>query len=400
MFSNNDKISPRQIKRLLIFDLFGAGSLLLPSRLAESGGGSGMWSICFGLILAVCYLWMLQICCGRMKQDYMAYLQSGWGSLAARFMYICYGLVSLFVSGWAAKLLADLVCNELLDDREFPVALLLILLLALYGGAAGLESRARIYEIMYWVLAVPFVIMLLLCVRQVQTVRWFPLLPVTSGTGWSRGGIVWGSIQCFAVFLPLTFLLFLKSHEQDESRTGRSAVSALLISGGAVAAVYMVLTGIFGSGALVREAYPVITLMGMVRILGDFVKRLDAVMIGVWFFTLDALIAATLYYSVTIAIRALAGKAAQPAPGGSRGADRSVRIRKYWFGGMTAAVYGIAYGFHLEPRMEQLASKVFYMAGLPFLVLVPLFSNMICRVRRRKHNPSDTGQGASRNNQQ
>ena len=67
------------------------------------------------------------------------------------------------------------MCESLLDSREFPVALLIVLLLALYGGIAGLEARARVYEILFWVLVIPLLVMLALCVRQVQAIQWFPI---------------------------------------------------------------------------------------------------------------------------------------------------------------------------------------------------------------------------------
>ncbi len=374
MFSNNDKISPRQIKRLLIFHLFGVGSLLLPARLAKTGGTAGLWSVFLGMALAAVYLWMLQISCGRMKQDYFFYLQNGWGSLAARIFYICYALVSVFVSGWAVKLLAELVCDHLLEDGEFKTALFLVILLVLYGGIAGMEARARIYEILFWVLAVPLVIMLVLCFRQVQVIRWFPMMPEPAFGSGGWNGLWQGAVQCFMSFLPLTFLLFLKSHEQEEKKTGHVAFLALFVSGGAVAAIYLILLGIFGSRALSQEHYPIITLMGMVKIPGDFVKRLDAVMISVWFFTLYALIAATLYYGAVIARRGLA----------KDGSDWKEKCGGRWFWAMTALLYAISYAFYQYPQLEQFAGRAFYLAGVPFLVLVPLLSLMICRKQAPK----------------
>ena len=171
MFSSNDKISSRQIKRLLIFDLFGAGSLLLPSQLAKSGNGIGIWSILAGMVFAGVYLWLLHTCSSRTATDYMDYLKTGWGNFLARLLYLCYAVISIFTCAWAAKLLSELVCDSLLDGREFVSALFVILLLAFYGASAGMEARARVYELLFWVLIIPLVVMLLLCIRQVQVIQ-------------------------------------------------------------------------------------------------------------------------------------------------------------------------------------------------------------------------------------
>lgn len=406
MFSSNDKISSRQIKRLLVFDMFGAGSLLLPSQLAMSGNGIGIWSILAGIFFAGAYLWMLRICASRTPSDYLNYLKTGWGNILSRLCYLCYALISIAACAWAAKILTQVVCDSLLDSVDFGTALFVIMLLAYYGASAGVEARARVYEILFWVLVIPLVVMLLLCVRQVQVIQWFPLLGEQDAISWSWFFI--GTWRCFATFLPLTFLLFLLPHVQDKRKSQRAAGWAVLLNGLALVCVYLVLLGIFGSGALAKEQYPVITLMGMVKIPGEFLKRLDAVMVGGWFFTLYALIGSALFYGVVIARRALTGgedgqqkadaheqNVAGTASGrsgpqkteraaGPQDQGQSAGVRVYWQGSniwfllAAAAAYGIAYAFHLWPQIQVQAVEVFYLVCVPFAVLIPVISLFIC----------------------
>lgn len=380
MFSNNDKISPRQIKRLLIFDLFGASSLMLPAQLAKAGG-IGLWSILAGMIIAGLYLWLLLFLSAKVRQDYFTYLQESFGRLLARLLYVGYAIVCFFVCAWAAKLLAELACSTLLKDQEYPVALFLVILLAFYGGIVGLEARARVYEVLFWVLAAPLLLMLLFCIRQVQPVQWFPLFKQygqdSLGSFWS------GAWQCFAAFLPLTFLLFLLPHVQRKKKSGRSIAMALMISGVVLAAVYLILLGIFGGKALAAEKYPVITLMGMVKIPGDFIKRMDAVMVSVWFFTLYALIAASFYYSVSLVYQALA---AQPDSGQGRAIleKQSMRTKCLWFFAAAVFVYLSAYYFHQAIHVQDRLGELFYLVGTPFAVVIPLLALVLSWVRRKK----------------
>ncbi len=444
MFSSNDKISSRQIKRLLVFDIFGAGSLLLPSQLAMSENGIGIFSILAGTFFAGAYLWLLRICASRTESDYLNYLKTGWGNILARLCYLGYALISIITCAWAAKILTQLVCDSLLDSVDFAAALFVIMLLAYYGASAGIEARARVYEILFWVLVIPLLIMLALCVRQVQVIQWFPLLGEQDVISWSWFFI--GTWRCFAAFLPLTFLLFLLPHVQDKRKSQRAAGWAVLLIGAALLLVYLVLLGIFGSGALAKEQYPVITLMGMVKIPGEFLKRLDAVMVGGWFFTLYALIGSALFYGVVIARRALTGDdrhrqeaagtygqetagtygrqeagtygrqeagtygrqetgtfrqqeagaetagsagtkktagdtAGQPDNGQSAGGRAYWQGSNIWFLIAAAASYGIAYAFHLWPQMQAQAVKVFYLGCVPFAVVVPVISLFLCSKR-------------------
>lgn len=54
--------------------------------------------------------------------------------------------------------------------------------------------------------------------------------------------------------------------------------------------MYMILLGNFGDRALGTMQYPAVILMSNIHLRGGFVKRLDAFMIAIWFFTLFALV--------------------------------------------------------------------------------------------------------------
>lgn len=147
--------------------------------------------------------------------------------------------------------------------------------------------------------------------------------------------------------------------------------------------MYLILLGIFGSGALAAEKYPAVTLMGMVKIPGDFVKRLDAVMVGVWFFTLYALIGSSLYYGTDTA-RSLFGKRNEQGRESLRAGKAYEKGKKRWFVAVTAAVYGIAYGFHIWPDVQTVMYEIFYLAGIPFLVIVPAGALILNKVRKQR----------------
>ena len=48
MFSNNNRISTRQVFRLFVFDFVGESTLILPSQLAAFAGNDGLASIVLG----------------------------------------------------------------------------------------------------------------------------------------------------------------------------------------------------------------------------------------------------------------------------------------------------------------------------------------------------------------
>ena len=74
MFSNNNRISTRQVFRLFVFDFVGESTLILPSQLAAFAGNDGLASIVLGGIMGSLYLWYLAYVLKKMETDLVTYM--------------------------------------------------------------------------------------------------------------------------------------------------------------------------------------------------------------------------------------------------------------------------------------------------------------------------------------
>ena len=79
--------------------------------------------------------------------------------------------------------------------------------------------------------------------------------------------------------------------------------------------------------------YPAITLMSSIHLRGSFLKRLDAFMIAIWFFTLFALVTVFLFYAQEL-VQKLRKKDTH---------------KKWYLCGVMAAVFGVAEMLHQKP---------------------------------------------------
>ena len=152
MFSNNKKISGRQAFRLLTYDFMGPGTLLVPTVLSGLAGRDGIFSIFAGLAAALLYLWLLGRVMKDMDVEYPLYLERKLGKLCGRFVLGGYLLYFTLLAGYTAYLFSGIVLKNLLREESFFLVLALILLLTAYGIRGGIESRARVYEILFWFL--------------------------------------------------------------------------------------------------------------------------------------------------------------------------------------------------------------------------------------------------------
>lgn len=190
MQMQNGKISLRQYKRLLFFDMVGLGLVILPDLLARHAERAGGCSIFLGALLASLYGGLLLACMRGGVRD------RSW-------LYLPYGIYLLFVGAFGLYLLADLVHTFLLPEESFLLLTVLILLLVLYSRRAGLEGRGRTFEVLFWPMLLLLIILLALGASSLRGMNLFPLQLSKKGfafLGWYPAFLVFSSCQ-FVFFM-------------------------------------------------------------------------------------------------------------------------------------------------------------------------------------------------------
>ena len=364
MFSENNKISDRQVFRLLTYDFLGIGTLLLPTMLANTAGRDGIFCILAGLILAFLYLKILQYLMQNTEKSYPDYLKKCCGKVIGYLLWCGYFLYFMLMASYTAYLFSTLMLNGLVENISFYLVLMLILIVAFYGMAGGIEGRARVYEMLFWFLMIPLFLMLLAACREVKTAYWSPVF----STGFKE--VFRGSYYVFFCYSIVTLVLFLKEYVTDSEKYRKAAGKAVWFSGGVFAAVYLVLVGLFGADALAQMKFPAVTMMSRVQITGGFLKRTDAFMFGIWFFTLYALLNSMVFYSGN-----LVAKAIRDCGGYLEGKKRML---PYVI--LLLLVYGVAVLFYRNQQILDSVTLLLWKIGTPFVTGVPV---LLCLAGRK-----------------
>ena len=84
MFSSNEKISGRQAFRLLVFDLLGLGTLLIPAAVAGFCGRDGIFCIIVGTVLGLLFLRLLVYAVGDMQGSFAEYTEKMCGTFTVQ----------------------------------------------------------------------------------------------------------------------------------------------------------------------------------------------------------------------------------------------------------------------------------------------------------------------------
>lgn len=357
MFIKNNQISGRQTARLFAFDLMGYSALLVPGILAQSVGNDGLFSILLGGMAGFCYLSILQSVRDRMQGGYADSFCKYFGNIIGNGCKVLYLVYFLLLAGRVACVFAELVVKELIEER-FSLVLFLLMVLVYYGVSGGIEGRARVYEILFWILMIPLFIMILLALPAVDVDYWIPIGTV------SFGELIKGAYQVF-LCVPILFLLpFFEEFVNVKGQVYRCGKRALVWTFGILVVLYLILLGMFGKEALATLDYPVVTMMSRIQMKGGFFKRADALMFGIWFFTLFALLNSCVFF-------------------GGRLWKQTKKMCSIWLFLEVLTVYVLAYAFHYSDGFTLFFEKFFAYVGTPFVIAVPILSGFATGWGRR-----------------
>lgn len=365
MFSENNQISGRQVFRLLTYDFLGMGTLLLPTMLADTAGRDGIFCILAGILSTFLYLKLLRYLLKGMKTSYPDFLKQKCGKICGYVLWGGYFLYFILMASYTAYLFSSLMLNGLVENISFYLVLLLILLLAFYGMAGGIEGRARVYEMLFWFLMIPLFLMLFAACREVKPAYWSPVF-VADGKE-----VLSGSYYVLFCYSMVSIVLFLKEYVADRRKCVGAAEKAVWFSGGVFAVLYLILIGLFGVEALAQMKFPAVTMMSRVQVTGGFLKRTDAFMFSIWFFTLYAMLNSMVFYSGN-----LAAKVIRDCGGYLEGKKRML---PYLI--LLLLVYGVTVLFYRNQQFLDCVTFLLWKIGTPFVVGVPV---LLCLTGERK----------------
>ena len=351
--------------RLLTYDFLGMGTLLLPTMLADTAGRDGIFCILAGILSTFLYLKLLRYLLKGMKTSYPDFLKQKCGKVCGYVLWGGYFLYFILMASYTAYLFSTLMLNGLVENVSFYLVLMLILLLAFYGMAGGIEGRARVYEILFWFLMIPLFLMLFAACREVKPAYWSPVF-VADGKE-----VLSGSYYVLFCYSMVSIVLFLKEYVADRRKCVGAAEKAVWFSGGVFAVLYLILIGLFGVEALAQMKFPAVTMMSRVQVTGGFLKRTDAFMFSIWFFTLYAMLNSMVFYSGN-----LAAKVIRDCGGYLEGKKRML---PYLI--LLLLVYGVTVLFYRNQQFLDCVTFLLWKIGTPFVVGVPI---LLCLTGERK----------------
>ncbi|MCM1158046.1 MAG: spore germination protein [Bacteroidales bacterium] len=326
MFSCNGKISEKQMRRMLVLPAFAGCIFVLPYLSARFFGVSVLPGLLvfFGLacIYVTCIYGLGAGYAGRRTGtgQLRAEEEEGFAGVMSRKGVYGKCLLVLQLLRLLVRLAFYLILSiEVLGEAQVPFmqgkendnavnlfVLLPLLLVALYGANRGIEKQGRLYEMIFWVLFIPFIIVVLFGLGEVDYSVFVPELKM------SPGKIILCGYGLLTFILPVENYLYLRpclrrsriiAEDTGEEKLRRKK-NKVWVSYGAVlfvialaAVISLFLLGIYGIRGAAGEEMVTIAIMRYIRLPFGVLERFDVLM--VWFFMTGCfvMICSTLYYA-------------------------------------------------------------------------------------------------------
>ena len=168
-----------------------------------------------------------------------------------------------------------------------------MMLVLIYGSTKGIEVRARLSEILFYLILIPIILIGLFSIPEGDIFR----LLAFSET--SVSGIVEGILVTWVLMAPVEWMLYIAPENPNE-KPFRVFAWALGIGGGLAALIYALCVTVMTVEGMAGERWPTVILMQIVRIPGGFLSRQDGLMLSFWIFAMFISLSGALSHTVEL----------------------------------------------------------------------------------------------------
>ncbi len=299
--NNEEKITSKQLRAIIISILIGIGVLTLPRSVTEAAGSDG-WLLVLvgGVIVIITSIVITKL--GLMFPDktIVEYAKDIMGKPLG-IMFSLGLFAHLIISCiFQARILAEVTKQFLLDRTPTEVIVVTILLACAYPIRQDIATLGRMSEMMVPVFIVPSLLFLLPGIPKMDLTNLLPIMrtpPLKFIAG--LGTIVTSYLGFETLFL---FQPMLKRPEE----TGKAMVFSLGVVTLIYTLVVVVAISLFGEIQIQRLMWPSFSIYRIVEVPGAFLENVYGVVMAVWVVAVYTTLALFFFAAVNVLSRLLA----------------------------------------------------------------------------------------------
>jgi spore germination protein len=302
-----DRISTVQTVMIISNFILGAGILTLPRTVTEKTQTPDSWIsvIISGVISMAIGLIMVKLCKRFPDKSLYQFSQiiiGKWLGYLLSFIVIIYYIT---LSAYEVRAMAETTRLFLLQSTPTWAILMPFLWIGLYLILGGINSIARMFEIIFPVTVIFFMLVMFLGIRifeidNIRPVMGLGIKPVLKGLE--------STSLSFAGFEVILFIFFFMQKQKHATKATLIGIGIPLIF---YAITLVMVVGALSVSGVITQTWPVLTFIRSFEITGFFFERYDSLLLVIWIMQLFATFTVA-YFSAVLGLSQLFGKSIHP----------------------------------------------------------------------------------------
>lgn len=283
MFSDNNKISKRQLKMLVILNIFGSGIIAVPQTACYFGLNDGWICVLIsGLIMLLSAFLVMTSTKPFAGQDFSKITERLFGRIISAVLCIIFAAKIIFSTSFALGIFSNTIKSTILNEMPVQVISIVMLILCAYCAYEGYEARGRLAELLVFAVFIPLIVIFAAAIKDSDFSNIKPIL--VSNT---PQNIIMGSLAAGLCVIGVEFLFFINPYI-NRPRPEKPVYKGIIFAFTAFALILFITTARFGRYDMAHQSRSVIEIMNTIDIPGSFIERQDALMM--WFYVVSSFV--------------------------------------------------------------------------------------------------------------
>ncbi|MEH7612939.1 GerAB/ArcD/ProY family transporter, partial [Gottfriedia acidiceleris] len=273
-----DQISTNQTVMLIVNFIFGAGILILPRSVTDKVKTPDGWItvIISGLIITLLTFLLVMLCKQYPNETYFQFTQKIIGKWLGISLSIIIIVYYVCLSALEVRVMAETTRLFLLQGTPTWAILIPFLWIGLYLVLGGINSIARILEIIFPITVLFFLLVIFLGIGIIEIDNLRPVLG--NGIKPVLNGLKTTSLS----FSGFEVILFIFVFMKDKSKISKTIMFGIGIPYVFYTITVVAVVGAFSVDGVLLQTWPVLTYIRSYDIQGLFVERFDSLLLVIW----------------------------------------------------------------------------------------------------------------------
>jgi spore germination protein KB len=278
--SDNNTISVRQFTILIILCIIGDSILILPTIVASFAKQDAWFSMLLAGLVGLVIAWMFAGIANRLKgKSLVEAAQSKLGIVVGSIFVLLFLFELYMCSLTLMSEMSQFMTTQLMPETPVSAVLLLFVTVVIIAYRYGVETFARMGELLFPAFMILFLCLVLFLLPQIEISNMKPILNK------GMAPVIRGMLPALAHgFTELIFILMLTPHVKTTAKFTKPILTGYVIGGLILFVVVDLCVLVLGPNLMATKYYPTFVLAQKITI-GNFLERLEAILTFLWIIT-------------------------------------------------------------------------------------------------------------------